>query len=64
MIFTRGFFGLVFFCFCLVLMKEAPAQLSRWDYGGYFKNLITYADGDIESLPFLEAIRQSKRERT
>jgi len=51
MIFTRGFFGLVFFCFCLVLMKEAPAQLSRWDYGGYFKNLITYADGDIESLP-------------
>jgi hypothetical protein len=30
------------------LINEAPAQLSRWDYGGYAKNLISYADGDIE----------------
>ena len=51
MITSRWFYGLLISCFCLVLLKEAPAQLSPWDYGGYVKNLITYADGDIEGYP-------------
>jgi hypothetical protein len=48
---SRWFCYPLIICFCLSGLNETPAQLSRWDYGGYVKNLLTYADGDIEGYP-------------
>jgi len=36
---------------CLFLTTSGYSQLSIWDFSGYFKNLTTYADGEIEWLP-------------
>ena len=37
----------------LLLMSSTPVcgQMSIWDFGGYAKNLIAYADGEIEWPP-------------
>ena len=49
---SQWFYCALIIFFCLSSKKEAPAQLSHWDYGGYAKNLISYADGDVEGFPF------------
>lgn len=51
MMISRWVYALLVISFTLVSIEVAPAQLSRWDYGGYAKNLITYADGDVEGFP-------------
>jgi hypothetical protein len=34
-----------------VLLNTLPAQISKWEIGGYAKDLLTYTDGFIEGLP-------------
>ena len=51
MISVHRFCWFLIVLFHFLLMKQLSAQLSKWDYGGYAKNLITYADGDIEGYP-------------
>ena len=35
----------------ILIYANAHAQLSQWEFGGYAKDLITYADGDYSLLP-------------
>jgi hypothetical protein len=42
---------IVTICFPGFQNKAVYAQLSKWDFGGYAKNLLTYAKGDIEDWP-------------
>lgn len=39
------------FIVLIVIGKDCPAQLSPWDFGGYAKNLIAYADDEFQDFP-------------
>ena len=42
---------LLFLMFFVFRISNAQPQLSLWEFGGYAKNMLTYADGDFEAFP-------------